>query len=466
MLVAILLAADVARAQSGSPAPTLQQLYANAAPDFLESRRQPYELSLQKWFYNMSQVEHDYRVDALLKKGDELMTAGDFRGAIKMYHEVESTFPDDMWLIQPDGIFVRSAHYVQRQLLRMPDEQLLYYRTLHVDAKRLLENLDQLEFQPPAYFRQVRNPQYTSLGDYDLLPEPSVPIDRREFVWSEALPRPEREWYVRALPWIAGNYVYYLHHNVLFCRSVLTGKLNWQYAPGGLLDSFDTTPLSRFHTSPSFHPESDLLIQDGLVYASVFKDGPSLVAVDRITGQLRWAKGAIVASDDQERDTRSIAAPAPGRNVIYAPFVYEDIEGNSHLTSRAGVKCFDSQTGQLIWSRDVCTLTPPKFTTSSRVRRIRVFGMQPTVRDGFVYHCTNAGMVAKLDALSGDVVWMTRYPHDADAHDLLQPVQGPRWFSRQPRTGPVRVGDEHDRSVHHVSSHDVRALWNRLRVGD
>jgi outer membrane protein assembly factor BamB/tetratricopeptide (TPR) repeat protein len=497
------------------------------------------KLSFQPWFYNMAQVEHDYRVDALLKRADELSATGDYRAAMKLYHEVIDRFPDDLWRVQADGVFIPSGYYAQRQLLRMPREQLLYYRTLHdaearaiferavkyyspldfavvaerylatsygpralwelgnaaldqqafakalfyfeqvrdyggahdiapdelalrlavcyrrlgrdaayaearkqASAGALLSALDQQRFEKPPYFRQVREPGCVALGDYDLWPEPTEPVGRSQFVWSQPLPQPQREWFVRALPWVAGNSIYYLHNNVLYCRSLLSGKLNWTYMPGGTMDWFDTINwehAAQFRTSPLYHPQADVLIHDGLVFASVVKEGPSLVAVDQITGELRWARGAFTGAGEAQRNVRYLAAPAPGPQVVYAPYVDEDIAGASHLSSTVGVQCLQSRTGRLIWSRDVCSLTPAQFSISSRVRRIRVFGSQPTAKDGIVYHNTNAGVVAALDALSGRILWVTRYPHDADAHDLLKTINDHLWLSRPPLVYQGRV---------------------------
>ena len=98
--------------------PTFEQLYGGYRPDFLDKQRlsknEPLKLSLQPWFFNMAQVEHDYRVDAFIKKADELFAAKDYRGAMKLYHEVISSFPNDLWRIQPDGIFIPSGLYAQR----------------------------------------------------------------------------------------------------------------------------------------------------------------------------------------------------------------------------------------------------------------------------------------------------------------------------------------------------------------
>lgn len=576
LAAAVGMSADAGQAQTSRPAgKTFREIYAAQRPDFLEWERvranDPYQLSLQPWFYNTAYLEQDFRAEALVTKADELAAQGNYRTAMKLYHEVLTRFPDDLWRVQEDGIFVRTALYAQRQLLRMPTAEILYYRTLHdAEARTLFERakryyslldfaevaerylatsygdnalwelgnaaLDQGQHaralacfgqirdycalsdippgdlalrlaqcyralgreadyraarqaaldgdgqldrarreaflrhldEPPAGksadampgvqprgtrdpgpnplmlspdfrpFRQARKPEFISMGDYDAFPDLSVPIDRQTFVWSEPLPDARGQWYVRALPWIAGNYVYYQHHNGIFCRSLLTGKLNWSYVPGGLLDWFDVEGLNRRPhppfggaKSPDYHGESDLLVHDGLVFASIVKDGPSLVALDAVTGQVRWTAGAITSAAEIDRNTRYLTAPAPGPNVVYAPFVQEDIEGQAHLTSVVGVRCFDSQTGRVIWSRTICHRTPPKFSTSAFVRRIRIYGTQPTVAGGVVYYATNAGVVAALDALSGSILWVTRYPHAPDIHDLLK-KHGPLWFSRPP----------------------------------
>jgi outer membrane protein assembly factor BamB len=562
--------------------PTLEQVYGGKGPDFLDEKRlksnQPLKLSRQPWFFNMADLEHDYRVDALLKKGDELLASTDYRGAIKLYQEVIANFPNDLWRIQADGIFIPSALYAQRQLLRMPSEQILYYRTLYdaearpifekakkyfspldlaevaerylatsygpqalwelgnmaldqrdhakalfyfrqirdscpihnipeaklslrlaacykhlgmekeyAEARReaagdselaatagpFLKALDQVKLTPAPYFRQVRNPECVSLGDYDLFPDPTQPVGRTEFVWSESQPQPQREWYVRALPWISGNCICYLHHNVVYCRSLLTGKLNWSFGPGGSIDWFDraiSNYANGIHSCPVYHPESDLLIHDGLVFASIVKDGPSLVAVDQITGQLRWARGAISATSDTERATRYLSPPAPGANVVYAPYVLDEISGQSHLTTRTGIQCLDSRTGRLIWSRDDSLLTPPQFNISSRIRRIRVYGTQPTVRDGVVYHCTNAGVMAALDAVSGRVLWCTRYPHDEDVHDLLKDAtqQHTLWYSRPPllHEGRVYVTPVDSPRLLCLEASTGRVLWSLVRANE
>ncbi len=107
LLVLATLADGQPPAKPAASGPTFEQLYGGYRPDFVDKQRlsknEPLKLSLQPWFFNMAQVEHDYRVDAFVKKADELFAAKDYRGAMKLYHEVVSSFPNDLWRIQPDG---------------------------------------------------------------------------------------------------------------------------------------------------------------------------------------------------------------------------------------------------------------------------------------------------------------------------------------------------------------------------
>jgi outer membrane protein assembly factor BamB len=100
--------------------------------------------------------------------------------------------------------------------------------------------------------------------------------------------------------------------------------------------------------------------------------------------------------------------------------VYDDMESDTHISSSAGIVCFDSATGNVRWKRFLVRRMPEKFTlrVSARYgRKIRIYSTPPTVKNGVVYHTTNCGLVAALDALSGQVRWATRYPTIPGAHD-------------------------------------------------
>ena len=124
--------------------PTFAQIYGGYEPDFADSvrkkKKEGLKLSLQPWFFNMAQVAHDYRVDAMLKKADELSVARDYRPAIKLYQEVIANFPNDLWRIQEDGIFIPSGLYAQRQCHRHQGRNH-YSRNTHLPLRFINSSL-------------------------------------------------------------------------------------------------------------------------------------------------------------------------------------------------------------------------------------------------------------------------------------------------------------------------------------
>jgi outer membrane protein assembly factor BamB/tetratricopeptide (TPR) repeat protein len=162
------------------------------------------------------------------------------------------------------------------------------------------------------------------------------------------------------------------------------------------------------------YPHEDLLVQDGLVFTTISKAGPSLIALDEVTGQIKWAYGPMVASSEEEARMRFEAAPAGGPRTIYAGYVQDNIEGDTHTDSEYGVIAFDSTTGRVQWRTQVCRMAPGKFSAGfaeKRRNRIRSFISPPLYHEGTVYYCTNAGAIAAIDAQSGRVKWLSRYPY-------------------------------------------------------
>jgi len=534
----------------GVRAPTLEEIYAGYRPPFIDwnwvSRGGRLPLSLQPYFFNMTYVDHDWRVDGIVKKGLELEERREWRSAMKLYQAIVDKFTDDMWRLTERGIFVPSALYAQRRLLAFPERELAYYRTLKdAEAKLLFERarrhsslpdyaevaerylatswgddalfalgnaaldegcfelaryyferirkyhrfseidrgallprladcykklgdeeafrrvkgetakltsrdektkaylsvLDRYRKRTPPFFEQRRNPDHVSMSDYTLFPRPTTKLSSREFIWSVPLPFSKRDKISFLQPWVVGNRLLYRYKNTIVCRSLLTGVEKWSFVPAGHIDWFDRewatsqhTPRVRVH----FYPDQDLLVHDGLVFSSVVKNGPSLAVLDMLTGQLQWAAGPMAAMDERDLHTRYLCAPAAGQNCVYAPYVYDDMEGDTHLSSEAGIVCFESRTGKVLWKRRLAQLTPRKFTISKFGRKIRIYSSPPTVAGGVIYHTTNTGLVAALDALSGRVRWITRYPHGQKIHDTEEPVKY-LWANRPPIVKDGRV---------------------------
>ncbi|MGQ9660910.1 MAG: outer membrane protein assembly factor BamB family protein [Kiritimatiellia bacterium] len=163
----------------------------------------------------------------------------------------------------------------------------------------------------------------------------------------------------------------------------------------------------------------------------MYKVGPSLVALDEVTGQVKWAYGPMVASSEEEARMRFEATPAGGPGSIYATYILDNIEGDSHIDTEYGVMAFDAASGRVRWRREICRLQPGQFAAGfaeRRRNRIRSFSSSPLYHEGTVYACTHAGSIAALDALSGRIKWLTRYPYWPAVHDATRAFGGlPEW---------------------------------------
>jgi outer membrane protein assembly factor BamB len=214
---------------------------------------------------------------------------------------------------------------------------------------------------------------------------------------------------------VTDNSVIYRNRNIVYCLSILNGSERWRNDAGGR-----TIWQSRRERQ---YPMEDILVQDGLVFTPMYKGGASLVALDEVTGQIRWAYGPMVASTFDEAHMRFEAAPAGGRRTVYAGYILDNIEGDTHTDTEYGIIAFESTTGRVQWRRRLCRLSPGEFTTGFATRRrnrIRRFASPPLYHQGTVYTCTNAGVIAALDALSGRVKWLMRYPYWPTIHDATK----------------------------------------------
>jgi len=84
------------------------------------------------------------------------------------------------------------------------------------------------------------------------------------------------------------------------------------------------------------------------------------------------------------------------------------VEGG--IRDRSILACFDWSTGMLLWKVDL-GLTQPYgsglMQGSGHGHRSHNLA---TLKDGVVYYNTNRGVIAAIDAASGQVMWVTRYP--------------------------------------------------------
>ncbi len=280
---------------------------------------------------------------------------------------------------------------------------------------RLQAAVASASYEKPAFPAQHASAPNVAADDYSMLPPSADPLGLKTPVWQETLPGTRDDFFVYTQPVVTENSVIYRHQNLVFCRSILNGTLRWTYDEGG---------RARWQNwGERQYPQEDVLVQDGLVFTTVNKSGPSLVALDETTGQLRWAYGPMVAANEEQARMRFEASPAGGPSSVYAGYVLDNIEGETHTDSEYGLMAWDSTTGRVHWQVPICRLAPGKFSSGvaeTRRNRIRSFTSPPLYHEGTVYYNTNAGAVVAIDALSGRIKWLMRYPYYPGVHDATR----------------------------------------------
>lgn len=384
-----------------------------------------------------------YGSRALLDLGSRALDVGHCEEAARYFETVLQWFPAGDY--DADDVNYRLA-YAYRLLGRgdRSDALLEELKKTGTAQKRapelkweLISALKPSRETRDAFEPQKRHPRYVSFSDYDLFPPLKTRLSTEEYQWRVKLPiapevstddRPSGgELIPFHLPWIVGNDLYYKHYNRIYCRSLATGKLRWEYDLGPL-----DREVRRLIVEEWSHPrntacfaEQDILVDGGLVFSNVQVYGrrESLVAIDRVTGELEWAAGPIRPIEEEDMMTRYDGTPGLGRHAIYAPWSRDQGEGDDHLYTSVGLTAFEKGTGRILWRRELCQLSPT--ATTQRKLGVRVFSATPLVSEGVIYHVTNGGVVAAMDEDSGMVRWIVRYPHvwrkagDMDAHDEL-----------------------------------------------
>lgn len=294
--------------------------------------------------------------------------------------------------------------------------------------KRLAGVLDAARHDRQILAAQQASPGGVSAHDYLLLPPTADPLMLAKPVWSADLPGTRFDVHVYTDPVVTKHSVIFRHKNIVYCYSILSGELRWKNDLGGRVSSQDWFDTYQ-------HPREDVLVHDGLVFTPIRRGGPTLAALDEVTGQLKWAYGPMAASSEEEARMRFETAPAAGPRAVYAGYVLDNIEGDTHVDTEYGVIAFESVSGRVVWRQEICRLRPGKFSAqfaAARRNLVRSFLSPPLYKEGTVYYCTNAGAIAALDALSGRIRWAIRYPYylkPANVHDATVPFgEGPRYM--------------------------------------
>jgi outer membrane protein assembly factor BamB len=175
----------------------------------------------------------------------------------------------------------------------------------------------------------------------------------------------------------------------------------------------------------------------------------------------------MAAQTEDEWLDRYQAAPAAGRGMVVAAVVHDDIRGRTHISSSAELAAFESRSGRLLWRRTLSRIAPLKITQSRYPRKIRILSTTPAVNQGVVYHCSNAGVVAALDAQTGDIRWLTRYPQVRSVLDNFAGI-GHEWRNTTPliRGNRLYVAPADCKNLLCMDRDTGRVLWSVSHTAD
>ncbi|MEX0715340.1 MAG: PQQ-binding-like beta-propeller repeat protein [Planctomycetaceae bacterium] len=463
-----------------------RQLYdARARETFEQARRQYSLLGLSEVANAM--LATSYGGPALLELGNAALDAGHYLAALEYFASVEDFVPDKDLRTPELALKIAYCRKMLGQQASGGRQPPGAHRPadadrspaspgrgdLSAEQRRQFEQVvASAEHRQPPFHSQRASDPHVSADDYTLLPPTRDPLGLTEPVWNVELAGSRRDNYVYSQPVVTENSVIYRHKNIVYCRSILNGNLRWENALGGRA-VWQSTPERQY-------PMEDVLVQDGLVFTAVSKAGPSLVALDETTGQLRWAYGPMAAADVEQSRMRFECAPAGGPRTVYAGYILDNIEGETHTDSEYGVMAFDSATGRVHWRAALCRLAPGKFAggfAEQRRNRIRSFSSPPLYHEGTVYYCTNAGAIAALDAMSGRIKWLMHYPYYPELHDATRQFGGTsRYYPVKPHSPmfwynqkPLLIGEKiaflpvDSRLMFCVDRRDGRVEWSKAK---
>ena len=409
---------------------------ARAAEAFGQARRKHSLIGLSDVVNSMLATSYGGR--AVLELGNASLDSGHYLAALERFGTVRGFFPYPE--LRTPELDLKVA-YCCKMLGTEPGTSRgpgIASKLSPQQLTRLDQVLKSAQVDRAPFHSQLTSGPHVSADDYTLMPPTDDPLALREPTWRRTLPGSRREYFVFSHPVVTPDSIIYRHKNLVYCHSLLNGELRWTFDIAGRATWQNWTECR--------YPQEDVLVQDGRVFATVSKGGASLVALDQVTGKLSWAYGPMVASTPEEARMRFLTAPAGGPRTVYAAYVLDNIEGETHIDTEYGIIAFESATGRIRWRRELCRLSPGKFAAGFAVRRrnrIRSFASPPLYHQGTVYHVTNAGAIAALDALSGRVKWLCRYPYYPGIHDatrgfgkrrpLLPGARSLRlWFNQRP----------------------------------
>jgi outer membrane protein assembly factor BamB/tetratricopeptide (TPR) repeat protein len=353
-----------------------------------------------------------YGGKALQFLGDAALDRGNYLEALEYFKTIVAFIPDKEMQTPELKLKIKFCEKALGQLSEVDTEE--GKSKLTEKEIQLLKTAIQKEIPNKKNVTNQRSSgDYISGDDYTSFKPTLDPLGLLPSEWENDLLSSRDDFFVYGQPVITDTSIVVRLKNIIYCYSILNGNLRWKNDMGGKAVWQDWGQRQ--------YPLEDVVIQDGIVVAPIFKGGSSLVALDEITGQLKWAYGPMASTDNDLSLMRFECSPAAGPGTIYANYVLDNIKGDTHIDTEYGVIAIESSTGRLKWRRQVCRLQPGKFDGgfgTARKSRIRSFFTPPLYHEGTVYVSTNAGAVSAMDGLSGRIKWLMRYPYYPSVHDL------------------------------------------------
>ncbi len=249
---------------------------------------------------------------------------------------------------------------------------------------------------------------------------------------------------------ISGDRVFLADHAAVYALSIETGQPVWLFP-----DAPETGPAPAL--DETVHA---VACAEGRAFARV---GQTLLAFDAATGRLLWRRAFADEKPEpaiepkpapKAKEKEKAAEPGDGEEggepppkkkgrakggkalgakttIILTPPVAAGqrvFVGYTHLgeEARASLVALDAATGQELWRTFICSRSIPAFLG------LGATPAPPAVAAGTVYHATNLGTVAAVDAAAGAIRWVHRY-ESYPAH-LRQSIleRNERWASNPP----------------------------------
>lgn len=110
--------------------------------------------------------------------------------------------------------------------------------------------------------------------------------------------------------------------------------------------------------------------------------------------------------------------------------IYVALRKQNEIRAEAALAAYDASTARLLWLRSICTSDTPGQGRWNEITHNLL-----TLHQGMLYYNTNLGVVAAVEAESGRVEWVTRYPRVSFTTDSID--QDPGYFYRS--LNPVAV---------------------------